>query len=260
MHPVVLSLTAVKGEISPAPELPRWIAYGDWTTQGWTASGPSHGWAAIAARKAGLDLVNLGYAGSGRGEIVSAEHIAALDAAVITIAYGASCWTRIPHSVGWWRRGSGRFSTWSARGIPPHPIVVISPVIRPDAEDVPNKLGATMADIRHAIESVARARILAGDTTLSLVAGETMITEEHLADGIHPGDEGHKRIAATVAKALGTAMRVAAGRCARAIGRTPGKRPRADSQSPTDCGARDRRARHGVRGRHRPATPADGGP
>ena len=65
MRPVVLSLTAVKGEISPAPDLPRWIAYGDSGTQGWIASGPAQGWAAIAARKAGLDLVNLGYAGAG---------------------------------------------------------------------------------------------------------------------------------------------------------------------------------------------------
>ena len=52
MQPLVLSLTAVKGEIAPAPARPRWLAYGDWTTQGWIASGPSQGWAAIAARKA----------------------------------------------------------------------------------------------------------------------------------------------------------------------------------------------------------------
>jgi lysophospholipase L1-like esterase len=207
MQPVIQSLTAVKGEIAPAPELPRWIAYGDWTTQGWTASGPAQGWAAIAARKAGLDLVNLGYAGAARGEIVSAEHIAALPADVITLAYGASCWGRIPHSAGMVAEGFHGFLDVVRQGHPAAPIVVISPVVRPDAEDVPNKLGASMADIRHAIESVARARIVAGDTTLTLVAGEAMITEGHLADGIHPGDEGHKRIAATVGKALTTALR-----------------------------------------------------
>ena len=41
MQPLIQSLTAVKGEITPAPALPRWLAYGDWTTQGWIASGPS---------------------------------------------------------------------------------------------------------------------------------------------------------------------------------------------------------------------------
>ena len=45
-----------------------------------------------------------------------------------------------------------------------------------------------------------------GDYSLSLVTGETIIEADHLADGIHPGDEGHKRIAAAMAKALNTAI------------------------------------------------------
>ena len=89
------------------------------------------------------------------------------------------------------------------------PIVVISPVLRPDAEDEPNRLGATLADIRRAIESVTRDRIIDGDRTLALVAGEAIISADHLGDGIHPDDEGHKRIAATVSKALTLAMKTA---------------------------------------------------
>ena len=206
MQPLIQSLTAVKGEIAPAPSLPRWVAYGDWTTQGWIASGPSQGWAAIAARKAGVNLINMGYAGAGRGEIVSAEHIAALGAEIVTIAYGESCWTRIPQSLGMVGEGFKSFLDVVRQGHPNTPIVVISPVLRPDAEDVPNKLGATLADIRNAIESVTRDRVIAGDDSLSLVAGETIIEAGHLADGIHPGDEGHKRIAVTAAKALTAAM------------------------------------------------------
>ncbi len=209
MQPVIQSLTAVKGEIRPAPDLPRWIAYGDSITQGWIASGPAQGWAAIAARKAGLDLVNLGYAAAGRGEIVSAEHIAALPADIISIAYGASCWTRVPHSVGMVAEGFTGFLDVVRDGHPEVPIVVISPVLRPDAEDEPNRLGATLADIRHAIESVTRDRIVEGDHTLALVAGEAIISADHLGDGIHPDDEGHKRIAATVGKALGLALKSA---------------------------------------------------
>jgi hypothetical protein len=93
------------------------------------------------------------------------------------------------------------------QGHPTTPIVVVSPIVRPDAEEVPNRLGASMADIRHTIETITRERIVAGDTTLSLVAGEAMISEEHLADGIHPGDEGHKRIASSVTRALNAAMK-----------------------------------------------------
>jgi lysophospholipase L1-like esterase len=210
MRPLILSLTAVKGGIAPAPGLPRWLAYGDSITQGWTASGPSHAWAAIAARKTGLDLVNLGYAQAGRGEIVSAEHISGLAADIITIAYGASCWTRTPHSVGMVAEGFRAFLDVVRQGHPATPVVVITPLRHPNADDVPNKLGASLADIRHAMESVARERVISGDATLSLVAGEDIIGEEHLVDGIHPGDEGHKRIAAAVGRALTAAMKATA--------------------------------------------------
>ena len=90
------------------------------------------------------------------------------------------------------------------------PIVVISPVLRPDAEDVPNKLGATLADIRHAIESATRDRIVAGDTHAGPGGRGVHHQRRPPGDGIHPDDEGHKRIAATVAKALTAAMRAAA--------------------------------------------------
>jgi lysophospholipase L1-like esterase len=209
MQPLVQSLTAVKGEIVPAPALPRWLAYGDWTTQGWIASGPAQGWAAIAARKTGLNLVNMGYAGAGRGEIASAEHIAALTAEIISISYGECCWSRIPHSIGMVAEGFHGFLDVVRQGHPKTPIVIVSPLLRPDAEEVPNKLGASLAEIRHAFESVTRDRIIGGDATLSLVTGVDIIEADHLADGIHPGDEGHKRIAAHVGKALNAAVKSA---------------------------------------------------
>jgi lysophospholipase L1-like esterase len=207
MHPLILSLTAVRGEIAPAPALPRWIAYGDSGTQGWVASGPSHTWAAITARKAGLDLVNLGYAVAGCGEIPSAEHIAGLMAEVVTVAYGASCWNRTPHSAAMVAANLHGFLDVIRLGHPTTPLVVMSPVRRPDAEQVPNKLGTSLTDIRHTIESVTRSRIMSGDTALSLVAGEGIVGDEHLPDGIHPGDEGHKRIAAAATRAIAAAMR-----------------------------------------------------
>lgn len=202
MHPIILSVTPVNGEIIPPPPVPRWIAYGDSVTQGWVASSPSRTWTAIASRKADLDLVNLGYAGSARGEIVSAEHLAGLPADVITVAYGASCWSRTPHSAGMVAEGLWGFLGMVRYSRPATPIVVISPLLQPDAEDSPNKLGSSLTDLRRAIESATRRRIDDGDVALQLIEGRGVLTEEHLDDGIHPGDEGHRRIAAVVAKAL----------------------------------------------------------
>ena len=54
------------------------------------------------------------------------------------------------------REGMRGFLTVVREGHPATPIVVASPVVRPDAEEVPNRLGATLADLRAAIEDVVQ--------------------------------------------------------------------------------------------------------
>jgi lysophospholipase L1-like esterase len=147
------------------------------------------------AREHRLDAVNLGYNGSARGEIVSAEHVAELDADVITICHGTNCWTRTPHSVGMVLEGTVAFLEVVRQGHPEVPILVVSPVVRPDAEETPNRLGATLQDLRAAIESVVRARIEAGDSHLEPLGGAELITEAQLHDGLHPDDDGHRALA-----------------------------------------------------------------
>jgi len=195
MRPTVASIAAVRGTIEPAPPQPRWIAYGDSIAEGWVASAPALAWPAIAGRTHGLDVCNLGYAGSARGEIVSAEQIASITADVISISHGTNCWTRIPHSLEMLRAGTNAFLDVLRQGHADTPIVVASPVIRPDAETTPNRLGATLSAMRAAIEEVVRERIDHGDENLRLVPGEPLLTAAHLPDGIHPGDEGHARLA-----------------------------------------------------------------
>jgi GDSL-like Lipase/Acylhydrolase family len=207
MLPVVRSLTAVHGQIAPAPTEPRWLAYGDSSTQGWVASGPARAWAAIAARKAGLDLVNMGYAQSGRADIASAEQLSALEAEIITISYGASCWSRVPHSPAMIEVGLDAFLDVVRQGHPETPIIVMSPVVWPEGDHSPNRLGATLRDIRGSIESVTRWRMREGDVNLALLPGLDVMDEWYLTDGIYPGDEGHKRIAAAVGKYLFAAAR-----------------------------------------------------
>jgi hypothetical protein len=124
MRPVVHAITGVEGTIEPAPRAPRWLAYGDSIAEGWIASGPSGAWPAIAARDRDLDVVNLGYAGSARGELVSAEQIAALDGDVISISHGTNCWTRIPFSAAMFRENTRAFLALVRQGHPETPIVV----------------------------------------------------------------------------------------------------------------------------------------
>jgi len=207
MRPEVLALRPDGGSIEPAWRGARWVAYGDSLLEGWVASAPALAWGVMAARRHGLDLVNLGYAGSARGEIPCAEAVAGLAADVISISHGTNCWTRTPHSAGMMFETTRAFLDIVRQGHPDTPMVVASPVLRPDAETTPNRLGATLADLRAAMEEAVRARIDAGDDTIVLIPGADVITAAHLADGIHPGDEGQARLA----NVFGAAIAAAAG-------------------------------------------------
>jgi lysophospholipase L1-like esterase len=209
MKPLVLSITGDGGAIEPAPVQPRWLAYGDSLAEGWAASGPAAAWVAEAGRRYGLDVHNLGYAGAARGEMVSAEQLASIQgAAVISITHGTNCWTRIPFTAALMRDTTTAFLAIVRQGHPGVPIVVASPVVRPDAEETANRLGATLVDLRAAMEAATRERIDNGDERLSLVPGGEVLTPDLLPDGIHPGDEGHRILAevfgGAVRRALGT--------------------------------------------------------
>ncbi len=198
MKPRVVALDAAHGTIEPAPAQPRWVCYGDSIAEGWSASSPALSWAATVARDYGLDVINMGYAGAARGEIVSAEHVASLAADVITLAYGTNCWNRIPHSEAQMTANLDAFLDVVRRAHQTTPVLVCSPLLRPEAEETKNILGATLSDLRSAMEHVVRARIADGDERLSLVEGLPIIDETGLADPTHPNDDGHRAIAASL--------------------------------------------------------------
>ena len=180
--------------------------YGDSIAEGWIATGPVGAWPTIAGRRFGLDVVNLGYAGSARGEIVSAQQLASLAADVISISHGTNCWSRIPFSTAMFREQTRAFLALVRAGHPETPIVVTSPILRPDAEDHAERLGATLDDLRVAMEEVVRERIAGGDERIALVEGRDLVGADDLPDGIHPGDHGHTVLAAAFGDAIAAAM------------------------------------------------------
>jgi lysophospholipase L1-like esterase len=206
MQPWILEVRGVGGGLAPAPDRPRWVVYGDSVAEGWIASEPALAWPAIAGREHGLDHVNLGYAGAARGELATAEQVGKLRADVLTVAHGTNCWTRTPHSVDQVRADTDAFLTVLRQEHPSTPIVVVSPVVRPDAEATPNRLGATLADLRAAIEGIVEVRMAAGDDHLTLVPGLAVLPPERLGDGIHPDDDGHHAIAHAVGRAVIAAL------------------------------------------------------
>jgi lysophospholipase L1-like esterase len=207
MRPSITDVRAVgTGTFEPAPALPRWISYGDSIAEGWVASAPALTWVSTVAREQGLDVANLGYAGAARGEIVSAEQIAGLAADVISIAYGTNCWSKIAFSADMIGAGLTAFLRIFRARHPETPIVVISPIVRPQGEATPNVLGTTLAELRDRMEDTVAEHIAAGDRALRLVRGNGLVGESELADGIHPNDAGHRAMATALGPEIARAL------------------------------------------------------
>ena len=200
----LLSIEAVGGELGKASNNPRWLAYGDSITEGWSASCSAHTWPNRLSRSVGLDLINFGYGGSARGEIAVAESIAELDADIISISYGTNCWSRVPHSISQFREGLEAFLDIVRQGHRTTPLLAISPILRPDAEVQANKLGACLGDLRAVFEQVVQGRRDAGDQNLYRIDGLHLISESELCDGIHPGDQGHALLADKLSDSFNT--------------------------------------------------------
>ncbi|MFH8491528.1 GDSL-type esterase/lipase family protein [Streptomyces longisporoflavus] len=196
LRPVLHAVRPLDGTLTPAAPRPRWLVYGDSIAEGWSVSRPHLAWPALAGRALGVETVNLGYAGAARGEAASAEQLASLEADLLTIAFGTNCWSRTPHSAGLLYETARAFLDLLRRGHPDAPLLVVSPVLRPDAETTPNALGATLQDLRTAVERAAL------DAGADLLPGEGLLHAGHLVDGVHPGDEGHALLAKAVAGAI----------------------------------------------------------
>jgi lysophospholipase L1-like esterase len=208
MAPALTGITGLGAKIAPGPPQRRWLAYGDSITEGWGASTPGRTWLATATRRLGLEAVNFGYAGSGRGELVVAEAMAAVPADVITLAFGTNCWGMIAFSEELLEATVRAFVASVRAGHPDTPIVAVSPIVRPDAETTPNRLGATLARLRAAYERAVLG-LGTADAGITLVPGREIVGADQLADGIHPDDAGHSALAAAVGTAVSAALQPA---------------------------------------------------
>jgi len=189
------AMQAIGGTLTTPPGGPRWLAYGDSITQGWSATDPGLTWPALAGRHLGLDVINLGFAGSARGELPAAAQLAETAAEVITLAWGTNCWSSIPMDAPYIEQAMRLFLTTVRQGHPDVPIIVISPIVRPAAEHTGNRFGTTLTDLRNGIERATEQFAAAGDDQLTLVPGRDLVRDDELVDGIHPGDAGHRSFA-----------------------------------------------------------------
>ncbi|TDC06303.1 hypothetical protein E1267_16835 [Nonomuraea longispora] len=187
-------------------EGPRWVAYGSSITQCRSAAGPSRTWPALVARRLGWDLTCLGFAGECHLDPVAAGAIARTPAEVISLCLGANVYGAASFGP---RTFAGQVSGFvqAVRDAHPRaPIAVLSPIVSPDRERLPNQAMMTLEDVRRAVTDAVTTLRRCGDTGLHLIDGPSVLGagDAHLLlpDGLHPDADGYRLMAARLAPRL----------------------------------------------------------
>jgi GDSL-like lipase/acylhydrolase family protein/salicyl acyltransferaes SsfX3-like protein len=201
-----------------------WLHHGSSISQGSIASSPSTTWAAIAAARGDVDLVNLGFAGSALLDPFTARAMRDTAADLISVKIGINL---VNHDL-IRLRGFGPavhgFLDTIRDGHPDTPLLVVSPLLCPIQEDTP---GPGTFDTDALAEGIVRfmatgdpAETAAGKLTLTVIRRElARIVEERsatdpaisyldgltlygeadhdelpLPDNLHPDAATHRRI------------------------------------------------------------------
>jgi hypothetical protein len=209
---------------------PLWVHHGSSISHGSNASSPTEIWPVIAARRAGVDLRNLGFGGSALVDPFMARVIRDSPADMISVKLGIN----VVNLDGMRRRtfvpAVHGFIDTIRDGHPDTPLLLVSPIFAgiheqtpgPGAFD-PDALRAgevrfiatgdpegvargqlTLEVIREAMQAIVAAR--ADDANLHYLDGTDLFGSADaerfpLPDGLHPGSEAHRLIGERFAEA-----------------------------------------------------------
>jgi lysophospholipase L1-like esterase len=219
-HTASVDLRALRiaGETLPLPPVTarRWAHYGSSISHGMEAAGPSETWPAVAARAAGVELTSLGFAGQCHLDSLVARTLRDADVDLISLKLGINVLNGDTMRQRVFIAAVHGFLDTIRDAKPATPILIVSPIICPAAEEHPGptfnngreiyvperaeaiNLGAlTARKIRRLLRSIVERRVAAGDRALYYLDGLALFDEPDLADlpdGLHPNAAGLKRI------------------------------------------------------------------
>jgi lysophospholipase L1-like esterase len=204
-------------EAPPESGRRRWVHYGSSISHCLEAEHPTGTWPAVVARSSDVDLYSLGLAGQCHLDQFAARTIRDLPADLISLKLGIN----LVNADSMRERAfvpavHGLLDT-IRDGHPDAPIVVVSPIICPTAEDhpgptLPNDQGRfdvidrpvelmagalSLARIRELLEQVIEQRRTAGDDRLVYLDGRALFGAadvDDLPDGLHPNSGGYQRM------------------------------------------------------------------
>lgn len=219
-HAALAELQALRvdGALRAAPpsDARRWVHYGSSISHCFEAERPTGVWPVVASRGAGVDLTNLGLAGQCHLDQFVARTIRDLDADLISLKLGINLVnadtmrerTFVPAVHGFLDTIRDRHAST--------PIVIVTPIICPVAEDHPGPTSTadgqcsvvprpsalrpgslTLQRIRELHRAIVASRRDAGDANLHLIEGTDLFGPDDVADlddGLHPNAAGYQRM------------------------------------------------------------------
>ena len=203
--------------LSPTDDArPRWVHYGSSISQCSEATSPARVWPAVTARLADLHLVSLGLGGSCHLDQYAARTIRDTAADVISLKLGINVVNAASMTERAFVPALHGFLDTVRDGHPATPIVLVSPIFCPAAEDRPGPTLAengvfqavgdpdgpargalTLRRIREILEECVAVRRKLGDANLHYLSGLALFDEGDVADlpdGLHPNGAGYERM------------------------------------------------------------------
>lgn len=181
---------------APAPDhRPRILFHGSSITHCMEAEGASSGWPAVAARLAGLDHLNLGWAGSCLLSGQAARIIRDARADAIVLKLGINIYADGQLKERTFLDSAHAMISIIRERHEATPLVVASPIFSPDRETEGSLGGPSLIRMRELLQEVVAARRAAGDAAIRYLDGLSLFGEADahlLPDNLHPNTEGYR--------------------------------------------------------------------